>query len=477
MEHILSLWTIDNYQILSASLLEADLKILQKNEHWEADSASNAFILILDGSAVFTNHDLHSPLKAYAVTSHSVGPNSLLFSPLGCQSRLSATTSTLKCLLIRFRLLGVPSPADTTDSSAFYPFPQKSVHSPLQELAIGLPKRISLQPTDVPYDHFMRIINEIPALSRVNITSGYTHIIQSLLTECIVLLLRNNSPEFTHSVNKITAVCLRPLSENTIPFEAGTAIWISPIEVYDRISPDFKQSRHLQTIGFEQMHQELPLREQMTFSLDRETTHSGHPTAHLQMWKSVDFFRVWLYPTDSPLDVSYYKNTCVFHFFAKVNRPASWIIAFMDDENSNYVQNTVSLRKVNQWIPVTLFLNPTKNQNPAAQHVQKALAFIDAHISLRIKTEDIAKECFLSASYLSGIFKEHVGVSITNYIISRRIELAKKELSETSKSIESISRELGFYDIQHFSKTFTQKIKISPREYRKLTNPMLLEKK
>ena len=109
--------------------------------------------------------------------------------------------------------------------------------------------------------------------------------------------------------------------------------------------------------------------------------------------------------------------------------------------------------------------------------MQKALAFIDAHISLRIKTEDIAKECFLSASYLSGIFKEHVGVSITNYIISRRIELAKKELSETSKSIESISRELGFYDIQHFSKTFTQKIKISPREYRKLTNPMLLEKK
>ena len=474
MENVLSLWTIDNYQNYYIDLLDVDLKIFQKNEHWEVDQGSNAFILILDGNAIFTNHDSRSPIKTYAVTSHSVEQNSLLFSPLGCQSRLSAVTTTLKCLLIRFRLFGMPVQTDHFSSAVSC---SDSLLFRLQELTIGLPKRISLQPMNDPYSHFMKIINEIPALSRANITSGYTHIIKSLLTECIIILLRSNSPEFSHSVNIITAVCLRPLSENAIPFEKGTTIWISPIEVYDIITPNFEQSHRIQIIGFDHIHQELPARDQMTFSLDCETKYLGKPTAQILMRESIDFFRVWLYPAASALDVTYCKDTCGFHFFAKANRPVTWITAFMDDENNNYVQNTISIRKANQWESITLFLNPTKNQSSAAQHVQKAITFIDSHISLRIKIQDVAKECFLSVSYLSKIFKEQTGVSISNYIISRRIDLAKKELSETAKSIEAISQELGFYDIQHFSKTFIQKIKMSPREYRKLTTPMLLKKK
>lgn len=51
------------------------------------------------------------------------------------------------------------------------------------------------------------------------------------------------------------------------------------------------------------------------------------------------------------------------------------------------------------------------------------------------------------------------------YIISKRIDLSKRELAETTNSIK-----IGFYDIQHFSKTFLQYVKISPRDYRKLTN-------
>lgn len=474
MESVLSLWTIDNYQNYHIDLLDVHLKIFQKNEYWEADRESNAFILILDGNAIFTNHDSRSPVKTYAVTSHSVEQNSLLFSPLGCQSRVSAVTTTLKCLLIRFRLFGIP--VQTDRPSAVVSHPDSSL-SRLQELTIGLPKRMSLQPMNDPYSHFLKIINELPALSRANITSGYTHIIQSLLTECIIILLRSNSPEFSHSVNIITAVCLRPLSENTIPFETGTTIWISPIEVYNMITPNFEQANQIHTIGFDHIHQELPAREKMTFAIDPETQYLGKPTAKIRMRESIDFFRVWLYPSASAIDVSRCKDTCGFHFFAKANRPVTLIAAFMDDENNNYVQNTISIRKVNQWEPITLFLNPTKNQSSAAQHVQKAVAFIDSHITLRIKTQDVAKECFLSVSYLSKIFKEQTGVSIANYVISKRIDLAKKELSETTKSIEAISQELGFYDIQHFSKTFIQKIKMSPREYRKLTNPMLSKKK
>ena len=73
----------------------------------------------------------------------------------------------------------------------------------------------------------------------------------------------------------------------------------------------------------------------------------------------------------------------------------------------------------------------------------------------------------MSKFYLTKEFKKAYGVTISKYIISRRINYAKRLLRFTEKPIDEISEICGFYDTSYFNKQFKASEDITPFKYRK----------
>lgn len=76
---------------------------------------------------------------------------------------------------------------------------------------------------------------------------------------------------------------------------------------------------------------------------------------------------------------------------------------------------------------------------------------------------------FLSESQLRRYLHKITNLSPNKYIVALRINKAKTELTNTTKSIKQISIECGFSSQYYFSRCFTKIIGMSPTEYRTLT--------
>lgn len=94
--------------------------------------------------------------------------------------------------------------------------------------------------------------------------------------------------------------------------------------------------------------------------------------------------------------------------------------------------------------------------------------YIDNHLDEKISTSFLAKKFFYNPSYFSRVFKEHFGISSTDYINKRRCERAIKLLGETNLSIDKISKMVGYASLSSFYRAFTKITGSSPTEYRKL---------
>ena len=96
-----------------------------------------------------------------------------------------------------------------------------------------------------------------------------------------------------------------------------------------------------------------------------------------------------------------------------------------------------------------------------------AKEFIDLHYK--------EENCFREAVNLSGmsqrhfgeIFKNQFGITPYKYIMSKKIELAKKLLKTQNISITDICPLCGFGDIYYFSKVFKSETGVTPTQYRK----------
>ena len=73
---------------------------------------------------------------------------------------------------------------------------------------------------------------------------------------------------------------------------------------------------------------------------------------------------------------------------------------------------------------------------------------------------------FISKTYLSKLFRKETGVSISKYIVERRIALAKRLLAETSEPISTICVKTGYNFPAHFSKIFRLRTGKTPMQYR-----------
>lgn len=103
----------------------------------------------------------------------------------------------------------------------------------------------------------------------------------------------------------------------------------------------------------------------------------------------------------------------------------------------------------------------------STSYVRRARDYVDATYMLsELRVEEIANRLHLDRRYLSRIFKEKTGESLQEYIVSTRMAVAQKALSE-GLSVASAAERCGYTDVFLFSKMFKRRFGVSPANWKK----------
>jgi len=100
------------------------------------------------------------------------------------------------------------------------------------------------------------------------------------------------------------------------------------------------------------------------------------------------------------------------------------------------------------------------------QTVNKVILFINDELESELSVEDIAKHFRVSTSHLSRIFREHVGITLVEYLNVRRVEESQYYLRNTNKSISDISKQYHFCNQSYFTRIFKKYTEVTPKQFR-----------
>lgn len=92
--------------------------------------------------------------------------------------------------------------------------------------------------------------------------------------------------------------------------------------------------------------------------------------------------------------------------------------------------------------------------------------WIDDHLEEGLNIEAVAAKSGYSKWHLQRVFKAQRGTTLATFIRSRRLDQAAQCLVSSSKSIMTISMDLGFSSQQCFQRVFKKHFNVTPRDYR-----------
>ena len=98
--------------------------------------------------------------------------------------------------------------------------------------------------------------------------------------------------------------------------------------------------------------------------------------------------------------------------------------------------------------------------------VQKTILIIESDLSSDLSLSALAQAHNISAGYLSTVFKRETGMTLTQFVMEKRVKHAIKLLESTHLQIQTIALHCGIMDVQYFSKMFKKITGKTPKEYR-----------
>lgn len=98
------------------------------------------------------------------------------------------------------------------------------------------------------------------------------------------------------------------------------------------------------------------------------------------------------------------------------------------------------------------------------QGIQRAIDYVEEHITDEIDIEDVAAAAYSSPFHFQRVFGILCGLSLGDYIRMRRLSLAGEELSKGNAKIIDIALKYGYDTPESFSRAFTRFHGIAPSE-------------
>ena len=105
-------------------------------------------------------------------------------------------------------------------------------------------------------------------------------------------------------------------------------------------------------------------------------------------------------------------------------------------------------------------------RHPYSIQIQKIMEEVAMDLTQPLTLQYFATKLNVNSSYLSNLFRQQTGVTITDYVTEKRLSHAATLLSYTQKPIKSIARQVGIPDVQYFSRLFKRRMNMTPTQYR-----------
>lgn len=93
-------------------------------------------------------------------------------------------------------------------------------------------------------------------------------------------------------------------------------------------------------------------------------------------------------------------------------------------------------------------------------------AYVDSHLSGDLSLTRLGEVFSFNASYLSRVFKLHSGINLTEHILAKRLQEAKRLLRDTSMQVQEITKAVGFESAPYFIRLFKKETDMTPQQYR-----------
>lgn len=98
--------------------------------------------------------------------------------------------------------------------------------------------------------------------------------------------------------------------------------------------------------------------------------------------------------------------------------------------------------------------------------IQRAMSYIDSHLSDKITESQLANLCGISPYRFSRLFKQSSGSTFQEYLLHHRIDEAARLLANPNTSITDVAFIVGFNDASYFTRAFKRCKGMNPSDFR-----------
>lgn len=95
--------------------------------------------------------------------------------------------------------------------------------------------------------------------------------------------------------------------------------------------------------------------------------------------------------------------------------------------------------------------------------------FIEANLAECVALEDLSSLVGISPFHLVRSFRRATGLAPHQFVLARRVELAKRLLMTTKRTVQEIAWTVGYENISHFRRLFASHLGVTPGELRRAT--------
>lgn len=149
---------------------------------------------------------------------------------------------------------------------------------------------------------------------------------------------------------------------------------------------------------------------------------------------------------------------------------------YFEDIHREYKSNDIFARSLANATATTLVINllrkyrkdiTIKRDKKVNRQIDYIKSYIDSNYSEDIKLEDLSAMAYMNKFHLISEFKQSYRITPIEYLILKRIEIAKSLLISTNHSMEEISSMVGFNSQSYFNQVFKKKAGQTPSQFRR----------
>lgn len=116
---------------------------------------------------------------------------------------------------------------------------------------------------------------------------------------------------------------------------------------------------------------------------------------------------------------------------------------------------------------VFLRKNQTHVTSTSSNVIQKAVEYINVHVTEDIDLDSICRDIHISKYHFCRQFKTVTGFTVMEYLLKTRVVTARRLLTETALPISEISNRCGFSSLSYFCRVFKAQTQSTPLQFRK----------